>query len=61
MVTATVTILCSVLCSEINTLHRSHFRKTVLPAAEHQLDLLPPELTTALIRLLLNFEPAFSS
>lgn len=57
MVTVTVTILCPVLFSEINTLHRSHFRKTVLPAAEHQLDLLP----TALIRLLLNFKPAFPS
>lgn len=61
MVTVTATILCIVLVSEINILHRSHFRKTVLPAAEHQLDLLPPELVTALIRVLLNFEPAFPS
>lgn len=59
MVTATVTILHTLLVSEINTLLRSHFRKTVLPAAEHQLDLLPPELITALVRVLLNFEPVF--
>lgn len=60
MVTAIVTILCTLHVSEINTFHRSHFRKTVFPAAEHQLD-LPPGVMAALIRVLLDFELVFPS